>query len=169
MSFDFDFSCVLPSQTFYTPTPVGLKALASLENVRGILEAGCGQGLALSMIRAWGKANDVPYMEHSRGFDVNFREVTYDNSIFRANALNAPFYHENLAVLVCRPNHDGWVESLLNTFLSGAAKTRYFIYVGLDKNLDIDLDQDQLYQVSKRIEGVGKEGEIMLIWEFKHD
>lgn len=169
MSFDFDFSCVLPSQTFYTPTPVGMNALASLENVRGILEAGCGQGLALSMIRAWGKANDVPYMEHSRGFDVNFREVTYDNSIFRANALNAPFYTEHLSVLVCRPNHDGWVETLLDKFLTGKEKVRYFIYIGLEKNVEIDFTDEQLSRVSKRVDAVGKEGEIMLIWGFNHD
>ena len=68
-------------------------------------------------------------------------------------------------VLVCRPDHGGWVSELLEQFLLGEKVCKRFIYVGKPENIEIDFDEDQLLHVHKKVEGVGEDNETMLVWE----
>ena len=106
-------------------------------------------------------------MSNIRGFDIHRRteyEVPeFEN--FMADALDLTVYHQRLQVLVCRPDHGGWVGELLEQFLSGEKVCKRFIYVGKPENIEIDFDEDQLLHVHKKIEGVGEDNETMLVWE----
>lgn len=167
--FDHMFRLELPYQTFFTPTKSFLEIMAEKYSDVGILEAGCGCAHALSKIREYGVSNSVGSMENARGFDLNTR-TEYDvpfGVVFHSNALECDFYHRGLQVIVCRPDHSGWVEALLDSFIYGLHEVKRFIYVGLKENILRDLSVEQYSKVSEMYQGVGEDGENMLVWNFE--
>jgi len=134
-----------------------------------IIEMGCGVGHALYCMKQYGEETDNLNMYNSRGFDIVARtvcaspmQVAYGHMF---DALEFKFYNKLMNVLVCRPDHSGWVGTLLDQFLSGEKTCKRFIYVGLERNLHTDFDCNQLHALSKIVYNVGDDGENMYIWE----
>lgn len=158
---------MLPHGIFFKPNAKFLNIMASDYKDVGILEAGCGVGHVLKVVKEYGKKYGISAMGNIRGFDI-FRRTKYEVpefEIFMADALDLTVYHQRLQVLVCRPDHGGWVSELLEQFLLGEKVCKRFIYVGKPENIEIDFDEDQLLHVHKKIEGVGEDNETMLVWE----
>jgi len=171
MFFDLLPVLELPYQKFFMPKDKFLEVMASKYSDVGILEAGCGVGYTLSKIRDHGKEKSIDAMQYARGFDCNFR-TEYDvpaGVIFTKNALECEFYHKGLQVVVCRPDHSGWVSILLDNFLCGLFEVKRFIYVGLEENVLRDFDVVQLTKSTSKILDVGEDGEVMLVWEFDYE
>ena len=159
---------ILPHGVFFRPNEKFLNLLGSprFKDV-AILEAGAGTGFTLKKVKEFGKKYGVSSMANSRGFDIHYRDK-YDCSqgeVFLQDANECTFYHQNLQVLVCRPDHGGWVGDLLDDFLLGDKVCKRFIYVGLESNLKVDFMQDQLNKVSEVHTGVGEDEEVMYVWE----
>ena len=158
---------VFPNQIFFYPNSLFLTTMDQLDG--HIVEMGCGVGHALSCMRQYGEETDNLNMYNSRGFDIVAREkcgspmqVAYGHMF---DALEFKFYTKLMNVLVCRPDHGGWVGALLDQFLSGEKVCKRFIYVGLDRNVLTDFDSIQLDAVSKVVKNVGDDQENMYIWE----
>lgn len=85
--------------------------------------------------------------------DLNEREGQ-SAKVLPLNALALPYGAETWA-LVCRPDHSGWCYFLIEKVLSEGGSV---LYVGLDRNVDNDLDEfmDQAVQIAQ---DVGEEGE----------
>ena len=158
---------MLPHGIFFKPNAKFLNTMASEYKDVGILEADCGVGHVLKVVKEYGKNYGISVMGNIRGFDI-FRRTKYEVpefEIFMADALDLTVYHQRLQVLVCRPDHGGWVSELLEQFLLGEKVCKRFIYVGLGSNLHIDFMQDQLEKVSAVYTGVGEGEEVMYVWE----
>ena len=158
---------MLPHGIFFKPNAKFLNTMASEYKDVGILEAGSGVGHVLKVVKEYGKNYGISAMSNIRGFDIH-RRTEYEVpefEIFMADALTLNVYHQRLQVLVCRPDHGGWVSELLEQFLLGEKVCKRFIYVGKPENIEIDFDEDQLIHVHKKIEGVGEDNETMLVWE----
>lgn len=155
----------LPYQTFFKPNEKFLKLISQYADP--LLEAGCGGCYNLSKIREYGRVNNIPHMDNARGFDLHPRDKcdVHVGITFIADALDCSFYHKKMQILVCRPDHSGWVGSLLDSFLDGLEEAKRFIYVGLEENLTTDFTLYQLDKVSAKHTGVGSEEEVMYIWE----
>ncbi|WAX22633.1 hypothetical protein [Acinetobacter phage vB_AbaP_HB01] len=158
---------VFPSQVFFYPNNLFLDTMNDLDG--HIIEMGCGVGHALARMKEYGGVVDNCNMYNSRGFDIVARteceapmQVAYGHMF---DALEFKFYNKLMNVLVCRPDHGGWVGALLDQFLSGEKTCKRFIYVGLERNLHIDFDYIQLEAVSKIVCNVGDDEENMYIWE----
>lgn len=158
---------ILPHGIFFKPNAKFLNTMASEYKDVGILEAGSGVGHVLKVVKEYGRNYGISAMSNIRGFDVH-RRTEYEVpefEIFMADALDLTVYHQRLQVLVCRPDHGGWVSKLLEQFLLGEKVCKRFIYVGKPENIEIDFDEDQLLHVHKKVEGVGEDNETMLVWE----
>lgn len=158
---------MLPHGIFFKPNAKFLNTMASEYKDVGILEAGSGVGHVLKVVKEYGKNYGISAMSNIRGFDIH-RRTEYEVpefEIFMADALDLTVYHQRLQVLVCRPDHGGWVSELLEQFLLGEKVCKRFIYVGKPENIEIDFDEDQLLHAHKKIEGVGEDNETMLVWE----
>lgn len=158
---------MLPHGIFFKPNAKFLNTMASEYKDVGILEAGSGVGHVLKVVKEYGKNYGISAMSNIRGFDIH-RRTEYEVpefEIFMADALDLSVYHQRLQVLVCRPDHGGWVSELLEQFLLGEKVCKRFIYVGKPENIEIDFDEDQLLHVHKKVEGVGEDNETMLVWE----
>lgn len=158
---------MLPHGIFFKPNAKFLNTMASEYKDVGILEAGSGVGHVLKVVKEYGKNYGISAMSNIRGFDIH-RRTEYEVpefEIFMADALDLTVYHQRLQVLVCRPDHGGWVSELLEQFLSGEKVCKRFIYVGKSENIEIDFDEDQLLHVHEKVEGVGEDNETMLVWE----
>ncbi|AHY26679.1 hypothetical protein vB_AbaM_Acibel004_64 [Acinetobacter phage vB_AbaM_Acibel004] len=158
---------MLPHGIFFKPNAKFLNTMASEYKDVGILEAGSGVGHVLKVVKEYGKNYGISAMSNIRGFDIH-RRTEYEVpefEIFMADALDLTVYHQRLQVLVCRPDHGGWVSELLEQFLLGEKVCKRFIYVGKPENIEIDFDEDQLLHVHKKVEGVGEDNETMLVWE----
>ena len=158
---------MLPHGIFFKPNAKFLNTMASEYKDVGILEAGSGVGHVLKVVKEYGKNYGISAMSNIRGFDIH-RRTEYEVpefEIFMADALDLTVYHQRLQVLVCRPDHGGWVGELLEQFLLGEKVCKRFIYVGKPENIEIDFDEDQLLHVHKKVEGVGEDNETMLVWE----
>lgn len=158
---------MFPSQVFFYPNDLFLDTMNGLDG--HIIEMGCGVGHALDCMKHYGEENDSLNMINSRGFDIVARtecaapmQVAYGHMF---DALEFKFYTKLMNVLVCRPDHGGWVGALLDQFLTGEKTCKRFIYVGLERNLRVDFDDTQLDFLSAVVENVGDEGENMYIWE----
>lgn len=158
---------MLPHGIFFKPNAKFLNTMASEYKDVGILEAGSGVGHVLKVVKEYGKNYGISAMSNIRGFDIH-RRTEYEVpefEIFMADALDLTVYHQRLQVLVCRPDHGGWVGELLEQFLLGEKVCKRFIYVGKPENIEIDFDEDQLLHVHKKVESVGEDNETMLVWE----
>lgn len=161
------FGGVLPYGVFFKPNALFLNTMAHDYKDVGILEAGSGVGHVIKVVKDFGIKYGISSMYNIRGFDMH-RRTEYDVSefeIFSADALELTVYHQGLQVLVCRPDHGGWVSELLEQFLSGEKVCKRFIYVGKPENIEVDFDEDQLLHVDRKIEHVGEDDETMLVWE----
>lgn len=158
---------ILPHGIFFKPNAKFLNTMASEYKDVGILEAGSGVGYVLKVVKEYGKNYGISAMSNIRGFDIH-RRTEYEVpefEIFMADALDLTVYHQRLQVLVCRPDHGGWVSELLEQFLLGEKVCKRFIYVGKPENIEIDFNEDQLHHIHRKIECVGGDNEVMLIWE----
>mgnify|MGYP001600236579 FL=1 len=112
-------SWVLPYNMFFTPNSKFFEVLKEHYNDAPILEAGCGVGNTVAKMKAHGKDHDLAFLKNARGFDLHERE-RYDidmGCFFIADAMDCMYYHKGLQVMVCRPDHGGWVSLVLEDFL----------------------------------------------------
>ena len=112
---------MLPHGIFFKPNAKFLNTMASEYKDVGILEAGSVVGHVLKVVKEYGKNYGISAMSNIRGFDIH-RRTEYEVpefEIFMADALDLTVYHQRLQVLVCRPDHGGWVGNLLDDFLLG--------------------------------------------------
>lgn len=140
----------LPNGRFFTPTPVFWDAIKPYQDTM-FLDAGCGSGdLVNELIDNGFKAI---------GCDINMRDGVndYGRTIQLVNATSFPLT-KGMTVLTCRPDHSGWCEPLLERAVKFNCT---FIYIGLERNLDLDLSSDVNYEIIAR--DVGEDGELMLL------
>lgn len=134
---------------FFTPLEAFFEALEPYRHLR-IVDAGTGLG-------------KLPDEANLRGFnmlgiDIVVREGQSDNvQYFDAERFR---FNEQTWLMMCRPDHSGWVYDSLERALSLNAGA---FYVGLESNFEKDLG-DYLEQVSHRWDDVGEEGEHMLLF-----
>lgn len=160
----FNIGLVLPAQVFFKPNDKFFEEMSKINSP--IIEMGAGTGYTIKKMQEYGEANNHGGMANCRGFDLCQREEYHAEMIHTADALDCPFYCEHFTVLVCRPNHSGWFSDLLEMFTSGQEKVKRLIYVGLPRNIPIDMTNEQLEMSVGGVSDVGEEGEIMITWEF---
>ena len=134
---------------FFTPLEAFYEALEPYKDLR-IIDAGTGKG-------------DLPEEAMQRGFnmvgiDLVERHGQSERVIFM-EAESFP-YDERTWLMMCRPDHSGWVYDTLEAALSRGAGV---FYVGLESNFERDLDE-YVDRVAKRWDNVGEEGEHMLLF-----
>jgi hypothetical protein len=112
---------------------------------RGWVEAGAGLGAITDEATRRGF--------NMMGVDINEREGQ-SKSVVGLNALSLP-YNTHIWALVCRPDHSGWCELLIEKVTRAGGTV---LYVGLDRNVERDLGDyfDQAEQLARQ---VGEEGE----------
>jgi len=64
--------------------------------------------------------------------------------------------HKDLLVVVCRPDHSGWVEEVMEKCGQLGIE---FIYVGLPKNVDVDIDSEK-FAITALESNCGEDGEL---------
>lgn len=154
-----------PYTVFFKPNQKFLETLGQWDNF--LVEIGCGVGNTLMHIQNYGIVNGNKAMQNAVGCDIFLREK-YDAEVIvgmDATSLDFNPYTRNQTILVCRPDHGAWVQQALVLFKSGVEHCKRFVYVSKPENIDIHFDSVDLGCVTERIEGVGEDGEVMLIWE----
>lgn len=139
----------LPHGQFFKPNELFWEQLSSFKDTT-ILEAGCGIGATLE--------EAIERNFRITGCDLNMRDGvnTYGRLIHIMDAMRFPIV-EGMTVLVCRPDHSGWCEELLERCIDIGCT---FIYVGLPSNFHQDF-QDQ-YEHDIIATDIGKDGEFMV-------
>ncbi len=148
-------SMTLPRLRFFEPNEEFWSVLEDVQNEFDIdmfIDCGTGNG-------------DLPAEAIDRnikmaGIDIIKRE---GNNFSDVQIIPAHKIPSNPSVwrMVCRPNHSGWVEPLLEQSLQ---EDSGFIYVGLNRNIHIDLDDVlELYKFDM-FTSVGEDNEIMLVF-----
>lgn len=140
---------VLPGGRFFEPQESFWEQLAQYKD-RRIFDCGTGCG-------------SLPKEARERGFDMIGIDLLdrdgQDPDVVRLDARVMPFQPTDV-VIVCRPDHSGWIVDLLERALH---KTGMFIYIGLDKNFDTDL-WEYANEFDTIIEEIGMDGEKMLTY-----
>lgn len=146
------FGMTLPANRFFKPTSEFFEVLKTFGK-RGFIDAGCGLGT----LSKEAKARGISMV----GIDLCQRPGQ-DTSVLQMDATQFP-YGKHLWPVICRPNHDGWVnDAACHALVRGAS----VLYVGLDHNIEDDLD-DLLFNISGHWPDVGKDGEGMWLLEYK--
>lgn len=115
-----------------------------------ICDCGSGSGWVPHSLRVLGHDAD--------GIDLYSREDGYPVTIKDATERE---WRTTDIVLVCRPSHSGWAGDVIQSAIQAGAMVAY---VGLHRNIHIDLDLDQINSVDLVITDVGSEGEFMYCW-----
>jgi hypothetical protein len=140
---------VAPSLRFFTPKDAFFEALEPYKHLR-IIDAGTGCGL-------------VPVEARARGFNMVGIDLMprdgQDEEVLRLEAESFP-YDAKTWMMVCRPSHDGWAYNTLEAALRRGASG---FYVGLERNLEADLD-GYLGRHAKVWRDVGEDGEHMFMF-----
>lgn len=139
----------LPSQRFFTPTEEFFSIMEGYKHDR-LVECGAGRGETSRELK-------------NRGYDTLAIDLLerdgQDEDVLILDALYFPFADTDF-VYVCRPDHSGWVEELMERAL---IRSGSFAYVGLERNLERDLWSAADTWHTKFLE-VGEEGEHMWLW-----
>lgn len=136
----------LPALRFFTARPRFFDILMTFD--ANWVEAGCGNGHTTREARDRGLG--------MVGVDICEREGQLPEVVI-ADAILMP-YLPTIWPLICRPNHDGWPEDVIEAaFKRGSAGA---VYVGFEKNLETDLGE-YADRHSQAWEEVGMEGESM--------
>ena len=144
------FDVELPQQRFFKPAGNFWEVLQ--DNTKGvrIMECGCGSG-------------DTVVEGQALGIDIVGCDITRRTGVPRERVDHIPAhmvpFSKDLAALVCRPDHGGWVADLADLCKEKGAN---LIYVGLLKNIISDLE-DHVPYMNTLSNKVGEEGEIMVI------
>lgn len=142
---------MLPNGRFFTPTESFWEQMNKYKDTL-VLDAGCGNGdLVLELQEKEFKAV---------GCDINMRDGVegYGRVIQLIDADRFPLT-KGMTVLACRPDHSGWAEDLLERCIESECT---FIYVGLERNFDLDFSEDCKYEIIAK--DVGEDGEMMLLF-----
>ena len=146
-----------PRLRFFTPTPVfwqHLKKVQEENNVSMFIDCGTGNGELPTEAK---NDHDIKM----GGVDIAKRE---GNTVAEAQIMPAhlmPFNYKIWA-LVCRPDHGGWARALLDKCQEDGSG---FIYVGLRKNMVLDLGDYLVESPYDTYEECGEEGEEMLVFK----
>ena len=143
----------MPRQRFFTPNQGFWEEMESLKSgFDMIIDCGTGNGelpdeaMARGIIMA--------------GIDIMPRDGNGPCEVQIIPAHKMP-YSSKVWALVCRPNHSGWCNLLQKQAQHDGAG---FIYVGLLKNIEVDLDF--INTADRVIHNVGEESESMFIWMY---
>jgi hypothetical protein len=134
---------------FFTPLEDFFEALEPYRHLH-LIDAGTGLGRLPDEARLRGF--------NMLGIDLVVREEQSENVQYAdAELFN---YSEQTWLMMCRPDHSGWVYESLERALSHNAGV---FYVGLESNFELDL-ADYVGKAVKRWDNVGEEGEHMLLY-----
>lgn len=138
-----------PAHRFFTPTEAFFSALEPYRDVM-LVDAGTGLG-------------QLPEEARERGFNMQGIDLlvrpNQSKTILFVDAESFPYSPERW-LLMCRPDHSGWVYDTLEAALNRGASA---FYVGLEQNFLVDLD-DYLGRYAKAWPNVGKDGESMFLF-----
>ena len=136
---------VMPAQRFFIPTE---RFFSLMERFKGrrIIDVGTGSG-------------DVPHELRERGHTaIGLDPVERDKRVHQVSAIDGrdfPYDCDDV-VLLCRPSHEGWAQDVLEIALAAGATV---IYVGLSRNLQVDLGKWAHGYAEPSVQRVGDEGE----------
>ena len=138
-----------PAHRFFTPTAAFFAALEEFKHLT-LVDAGTGMG-------------QLPDEARKRGFKMVgldlLRRPGQSESVLFMEAESFP-YSDSKWLMMCRPDHSGWVYDTLETALKRGAGV---FYVGLEDNLLTDLG-DYIGRSTKAWQKVGKDGECMFLF-----
>jgi hypothetical protein len=142
--------CYAGDLRFFMPTAAFYTALEPYKSI-GLVDAGAGTGMV---------SKDLT----ERGFrmlavDLMPREGQGEH-VIQMEAESVP-YGPNLWLLLCRPDHSGWVYDTMQRALARGAGV---FYAGLERNFSIDLD-DYVGRETMRYANVGEEEESLFFFE----
>lgn len=148
---------VLPTARFFTPTNKfweHLKTVMQDNDCNMVLEGGSGSGHLLEESTEQGV--------RMAGCDIIKRENHFEGN-HMIQIMPAHMFPQvpNTLWLVCRPDHSGWARALLEKCQEEGI---IFIYVGLRKNMALDLDHHMMETPHTTYIDVGEEGETMLVF-----
>lgn len=115
-----------------------------------ICDCGSGSGFVPHALRVWG--------HDAEGIDLYVREDGYPVTI--KDATEREWRHTDF-VLVCRPSHGGWAEEVIQNAVDAGAMVGY---VGLYRNIHIDLSDELITTVNRVVDHIGSEDEFMYCW-----
>jgi len=145
-----NMSVSMPQHRFFVPTEKFFSVLAEFKGVR-FIDAGTGSGELPDEARQLGL--------DMHGIELARRPGQSPNVEFR-EAESYP-YSETSWLLMCRPDHSGWVYDTVEAALRRGASA---LYVSKTSNLAQDLDC-YASRASKVWQNVGEDGECMLLIE----
>lgn len=146
----------IPRLRFFTPNEkfwIELRSIKDSNSIDMFIDCGTGNG-------------DLPKEARTKrdmkmaGIDIVTREGNDPCEVQMMPAHRMPS-SKQFWLMACRPDHSGWVRALLEKCIEEESG---FIYVGLRKNMAIDLGSHLLDTPFKTISGVGEEGEDMLVF-----
>ena len=143
----------MPNQRFFTPTEAFWMALTDYsDEFRMIVDCGTGNG-------------ELPEEAIDRGIRMGGCDICprEGNGPMRVHIVPAHLmtFDKMIWPMVCRPSHGPWVQHLFDISRESGSG---FIYVGLFKNLIVDLDMihEPPYET---IHDAGDDGEVMIVWK----
>ncbi len=142
---------VFPDHRFFTPTKKFLDILWEYRNYH-FWDIGAGNGATAHDIRREGM--------DCRAIDIIPRDSAHPVEMI--NALDVDWEELGGIQLVCRPNHSGWFGELLEKSYLGDAFP--LVYVGLRRNISVDITENQYGAADLVIDGMGEEGEVAIFW-----
>lgn len=149
MDNEFVVHATMPSGRFFKPTEEFWQTMEKL-----------GTGLKFVDCGAW--EGHVTEEALRRGFKIIGVDIcSRDNQndlVMHVDAVTFP-WRANVIPLICRPDHGGWCGATIEAAFD--AGSQFAIYVGLEKNLEVDLDEYLDYYL--RGSKVGAEGERLYI------
>jgi SAM-dependent methyltransferase len=144
---------------FFTPTPEfwkWLKATVKKHPKMPIIDCGCGYGQLVREMRQAG----YPAIGLDPRFDIFDEKIPLDlvGAIYAMEAEHFPLVRSTPSILfTCRPCHSGFPVHINRVRPAGSV----FFYIGLEKNLELDMEDGTYRLATKKV--VGEEGEK--IWE----
>lgn len=137
----------LPAIQFFCPTETFLTWLPRFAKGRTIVDCGAGIGHLGTVL-----PNVIM-------LDVFKREGGNPN-VLQTDATVFPFHRRSLPI-ICRPCHGDWVQETIH---NAVARTGSALYVGLKRNLSIDLHGLPYHQTTV-LENAGEAGELVIMFK----
>lgn len=147
----------LPKLKFFKPKKKFWETIQNVYKANNLkMTADCGAGNGHIARKARHK-----YKLKMTGLDIVAREGNEPCEVQLIPAHQLP-YSKEFWPMVCRPDHSGWVQALIEkAFEEGSG----FIYVGLRKNMPQDLGKYLLKAKFETFTNVGKDREEMLVFK----